>query len=122
MRTRTPSAAPAAAPAAATTTPSGQTVVPPETGVPAARTPSATPSSTAAPTAGATPTAKPTKPGKPGQANKKRDLTQRALHGEVRAVEVEQARDDRRDPVGLAVLVGVFHPRSLAALTTDEHA
>ena len=40
-----PSAAPAAAPAAATTTPSGQTVVPPATGVPAARTPSATPSS-----------------------------------------------------------------------------
>ena len=45
--------------------------------------PSATPSSTAAPTAGATPTAKPTKPGKAGKANKKRDLTQRALHGEV---------------------------------------
>jgi hypothetical protein len=47
-------------------------------------TPTPTPSATAAPTAGASPTAKPTKPGKANKANKaKRDLTRRALHGEV---------------------------------------
>ena len=40
-----------------------------------------TPSATATPTAGASPTAKPTKPGKTAKA--KRDLTRRALHGEV---------------------------------------
>jgi len=44
-------------------------------------TPTPTPSATAAPTAGASPTAKPTKPGKANKA--KRDLTRRALHGEV---------------------------------------
>jgi hypothetical protein len=43
-----------------------------------------TPSATAAPTAGASPSTKPGKPGKPDKAAKaKRDLTQRALHGEV---------------------------------------
>lgn len=43
-------------------------------------TPSPTPSATASPTAGASPSAK---PGKATKAKAKRDLAQRALHGEV---------------------------------------
>lgn len=47
-------------------------------------TPAPTPSTTSAPTEAATPTAKPADPAKPGKAAKaKRDLTRRALHGEV---------------------------------------
>jgi Domain of unknown function (DUF5666) len=42
--------------------------------------PTPTPSATATPTAGASPS---TKPGKPAKDKAKRDLTQRALHGEV---------------------------------------
>lgn len=47
-------------------------------------TPTPTPSATAAPTPGASPSTKPGKAGKADKAGKaKRDLTQRALHGEV---------------------------------------
>jgi hypothetical protein len=50
-------------------------------------TPTPTPSATATPTAGASPSTKPGKPAKRDKGDKgdkaKRDLTQRALHGEV---------------------------------------
>jgi hypothetical protein len=47
-------------------------------------TPTPTPSATATPTAGASPSTKPGRPAKGAKGDKgKRDLTQRALHGEV---------------------------------------